>query len=154
MMGGRLERAVDEVADLVASRPAWMAGDPSSFNEEQLRLYKEYAAKEQAAIEERLKRKAVMVSGAARREGMASSHTAHAPVWMRPTFGPCIEALMALLAPLKASDCLCLCVQAVHSRLCCYGLAGFCTTDYHCFDSQCWCLLDALQEIEVRKGLC
>jgi hypothetical protein len=64
MMGGRLERAVDEVADLVASRPAWMAGNPAEFNEKQLRLYKEYAAKEQAAIEERLKRKAVMVGGA------------------------------------------------------------------------------------------
>jgi hypothetical protein len=64
MVGGRLERAVDEVADLVASRPAWMAGNPAEFNEEQLRLYKEYAAKEQAAIEERLKRKSVMVGGA------------------------------------------------------------------------------------------
>lgn len=63
MMGGRLERATDEVADLVASRPAWMNGDPASFSEEQLREYKEYCAKEQAAIEERLKRKAVMVSG-------------------------------------------------------------------------------------------
>ncbi|KAF6255091.1 hypothetical protein COO60DRAFT_1641805 [Scenedesmus sp. NREL 46B-D3] len=50
MMGGRLERAVDEVADLVASRPAWMAGNPAEFSEEQLRLYKEYAAKEQAAM--------------------------------------------------------------------------------------------------------
>jgi hypothetical protein len=67
MMGGRLERAVDEVADLVASRPAWMAGNPAEFNEEQLRLYKEYAAKEQAAIEERMKRKAVMV-GASHRQ--------------------------------------------------------------------------------------
>lgn len=62
MMGGRLERATDEVADLVASRPPWMNGDPASFSEEQLREYKEYCAKEQAAIEERLKRKAVMVS--------------------------------------------------------------------------------------------
>ena len=61
MMGGRLERATDEVAELVASRPAWMSGDPATFNEEQLREYKEYCAKEQAAIEERLKRKAVMV---------------------------------------------------------------------------------------------
>lgn len=62
MMGGRLERAVDKVAELVASRPAWMAGDPSTFSEDQLRLYKEYCAKEQAAIEERLKRRATMVS--------------------------------------------------------------------------------------------
>ena len=31
------------------------------FTEEQLQLYKEYQAKEKAAIEERLKRKAVMV---------------------------------------------------------------------------------------------
>lgn len=61
-MGGKLERATDEVAELVASRPTWMNGDPAAFNEEQLREYKEYCAKEQAAIEERLKRKAVMVS--------------------------------------------------------------------------------------------
>lgn len=83
MMGGRLERAVDEVADLVASRPAWMAGDPSSFTEEQLRLYKEYAAKEQTAIEERLKRKAVMVSGATCLEGMTTRRIAQHPVWMK-----------------------------------------------------------------------
>jgi hypothetical protein len=72
MMGGRLERAVDEVADLVASRPAWMAGNPAEFSEEQLRLYKEYAAKEAAAIEERMKRKAVMVRVA----GLACLHAA------------------------------------------------------------------------------
>lgn len=63
MMGGRLERSVDEVAELVTSRPGWMVtSDPSTFTEEQLRQYKEYQAKEAAAIEERLKRKGIMVS--------------------------------------------------------------------------------------------
>lgn len=67
MMGGRLERSVDEVSELVTSRPAWMvSGDPSTFNEEQLKEYKEYMAREAAAIEERLKRKGIMV-------GVASS---------------------------------------------------------------------------------
>lgn len=62
MMGGRLERSVDEVSELVTSRPAWMVGgDPSTFNEEQLREYREYSAREAAAIEERLKRKGIMV---------------------------------------------------------------------------------------------
>lgn len=64
MMGGRLERSLDEVSELVTSRPAWMvSGDPSSFSEEQLKEYKEYMAKEAAAIEERLKRKGIMVRG-------------------------------------------------------------------------------------------
>jgi hypothetical protein len=63
MMGGRLERSLDEVSELVTSRPAWMvSGGPSSFSEEQLKEYKEYMAKEAAAIEERLKRKGIMVS--------------------------------------------------------------------------------------------
>jgi hypothetical protein len=66
MMGGRLERSVDEVSELVTSRPAWMvSGDPSTFSEEQLKGYKEYMAKEAAAIEERLKRKGIMVGPAA-----------------------------------------------------------------------------------------
>lgn len=61
-MGGRLERTVDEVSELVTSRPAWMAADdPATFSQEQLRQYKEYQAKEAAAIEERLKRKGIMV---------------------------------------------------------------------------------------------
>jgi hypothetical protein len=65
MMGGRLDRSIDEVSELVTSRPAWMlSGDPSAFNEEQLKEYKEYMAKEAAAIEERLKRKGIMVSAA------------------------------------------------------------------------------------------
>jgi hypothetical protein len=64
MMGGRLERTVDEVSELVTSRPAWMAADdPATFSQEQLRQYKEYQAKEAAAIEERLKRKGIMVRG-------------------------------------------------------------------------------------------
>jgi hypothetical protein len=63
MMGGHLERVNDEVAELAASRPTWMNGNPADFSEEQLREYKEHCAKEQAAIEDRLKRKAVMVSG-------------------------------------------------------------------------------------------
>jgi hypothetical protein len=62
MMGGRLERSVDEVSELVTSRPSWMlGGDPLTFNEEQLREYREYSAREAAAIEERLKRKGIMV---------------------------------------------------------------------------------------------
>lgn len=62
MMGGRLESSLDEVSELVTSRPAWMvAGDPSSFSEEQLKEYKEYMAKEAAAIEEHLKRKGITV---------------------------------------------------------------------------------------------
>eukprot|EP00775_Hariotina_reticulata_P010178 gene10178-10338_t len=60
MMGGHLERVNDEVAELAASRPAWMSGNPADFSEEQLREYKEHCSKEQAAIEDRLKRKAVM----------------------------------------------------------------------------------------------
>lgn len=63
MMGGRLERSVDEVSELVTSRPSWMvSGDPSSFSEEQLKEYKDYMAREAAAIEDRLKRKGIMVS--------------------------------------------------------------------------------------------
>lgn len=58
---------MDEVSELVTSRPAWMvSGDPSTFSEEQLKEYKEYMAREAAAIEERLKRKGIMVGAAAR----------------------------------------------------------------------------------------
>ncbi|KAI8473608.1 MAG: hypothetical protein J3K34DRAFT_518892 [Monoraphidium minutum] len=60
MMGGALVRAGDEVADLAAARPGWMNGNPQDFTEEQLREYKEYAAREKAAIEERVKRAAAM----------------------------------------------------------------------------------------------
>jgi hypothetical protein len=41
-----------------------VSGDPSTFNEEQLKEYKEYMAREAAAIEERLKRKGIMVGAA------------------------------------------------------------------------------------------
>lgn len=53
---------MDTVSELVTSRPAWMvSGDPASFSEEQLKEYKEDMAKEAAAIEDRLKRKGIMV---------------------------------------------------------------------------------------------
>lgn len=96
MMGGKLERATDEVAELVASRPAWMSGDPATFNEEQLREYKEYCAKEQAAIEERLKRKAVMVS---------SQHATVLPIhqWSCARYTPC-TLLTGLSATLPAAQ--------------------------------------------------
>ncbi|GBF90834.1 cilia- and flagella-associated protein [Raphidocelis subcapitata] len=60
MMGGSLVRPSDAVADLAAERPDWMNGNPQSFTEEQLREYREYQAKEKAAIEERVKRRAAM----------------------------------------------------------------------------------------------
>lgn len=85
-MGGRLERSVDEVSELVTSRPAWMvSGDPSSFNEEQLKEYKEYMAKEAAAIEERLKRKGIMVS-------LVGCLLAHLRVLHALTDGLCYDA--------------------------------------------------------------
>ena len=35
MMGGRLTRVTDDVAELAAARPAWMAADPAGFTEQQ-----------------------------------------------------------------------------------------------------------------------
>lgn len=77
---------MDEVSELVTSRPAWMvSGDPSSFNEEQLKEYKEYMAKEAAAIEERLKRKGIMVS-------LVGCLLAHLRVLHALTDGLCYDA--------------------------------------------------------------
>jgi hypothetical protein len=64
-------------------------GCGAEFNEEQLRLYKEYAAKEQAAIEERLKRKAVMVGGSC----FMDSNGGMAVAWI---VVPCLQACTLL----------------------------------------------------------
>lgn len=107
MMGGRLERSGDEVAELVAGRPAWMAGDPAGFSEEQLRLYKEHAAREAAAIEERMKRKAVMVRDVVM---LGSIMCLLLSCYAHVCFAGC-------KAPESRKACLCVCTTIKHPTL-------------------------------------
>lgn len=61
MMNGTLESQHSEAVVLGLQKPSWMINaDPKTFNEEQMREYKEYQAKEKQAAEEKLKRKTIM----------------------------------------------------------------------------------------------
>jgi hypothetical protein len=55
MMDGSLE-GHSEVEREPGAAPAWMAGDPKTFSEEQLRQWREWQAREKAFVEERVRR--------------------------------------------------------------------------------------------------
>ena len=55
MMDGSLQAAGSAEREL-GQAPAWMAGDPKGFSEEQLRQWREWQATEKAYVEEKVKR--------------------------------------------------------------------------------------------------
>ncbi|KAK9814504.1 hypothetical protein WJX72_006907 [[Myrmecia] bisecta] len=56
MMGGQLNAPPVSANDLRAVRPAWMAGNPKAFSEEQLREMREFEERDRAMVEERQRR--------------------------------------------------------------------------------------------------